>query len=149
MADAVAEILREDGIDVLLETDAAARRRRPRTAAIALTVRTPDGERTLDRLAPAGRRGPHAEHRQPRTWPPPACATDKHGFIQVNERLETNVPGIYALGDVKGGPAFTHISYDDFRILTHQPARRRQRDHDRTAWCPTPSSSTRSWAASA
>jgi pyruvate/2-oxoglutarate dehydrogenase complex dihydrolipoamide dehydrogenase (E3) component len=38
-------------------------------------------------------------------------------FYQVNERLETNVPGIYALGDVKGGPAFTHISYDDFRIL--------------------------------
>jgi pyruvate/2-oxoglutarate dehydrogenase complex dihydrolipoamide dehydrogenase (E3) component len=35
----------------------------------------------------------------------------------VNERLETNVPGIYALGDVNGGPAFTHISYDDFRIL--------------------------------
>jgi len=44
-------------------------------------------------------------------------ATDKHGYIQVNERLETNVPGIYALGDIKGGPAFTHISYDDFRIL--------------------------------
>jgi len=42
---------------------------------------------------------------------------DKHGFIQVNERLETNVPGIYALGDIKGGPAFTHISYDDFRII--------------------------------
>jgi pyruvate/2-oxoglutarate dehydrogenase complex dihydrolipoamide dehydrogenase (E3) component len=37
--------------------------------------------------------------------------------VQVNERLETNVPGIYALGDVKGGPAFTHISYDDFRII--------------------------------
>jgi pyruvate/2-oxoglutarate dehydrogenase complex dihydrolipoamide dehydrogenase (E3) component len=41
----------------------------------------------------------------------------KHGFIEVNEKLETNVPGIYALGDVKGGPAFTHISYDDFRII--------------------------------
>jgi len=35
----------------------------------------------------------------------------------VNERLETAVEGIYAIGDVKGGPAFTHISYDDFRIL--------------------------------
>src|SRR6266853_5898730 len=43
--------------------------------------------------------------------------TDKRGFIQVNEKLETNVPGIYALGDIKGGPAFTHISYDDFRII--------------------------------
>jgi len=42
---------------------------------------------------------------------------DERGFIQVNEYLETNVPGIYALGDVKGGPAFTHISYNDYVIL--------------------------------
>jgi pyruvate/2-oxoglutarate dehydrogenase complex dihydrolipoamide dehydrogenase (E3) component len=42
--------------------------------------------------------------------------TDERGFIRTDEYLETNVPGIYALGDVKGGPAFTHISYDDYRI---------------------------------
>jgi pyruvate/2-oxoglutarate dehydrogenase complex dihydrolipoamide dehydrogenase (E3) component len=39
------------------------------------------------------------------------------GFIKVNGRLETNVPGIWALGDVKGGPAFTHISYNDHQIV--------------------------------
>ncbi|MEP6539643.1 MAG: mercuric reductase [Bryobacteraceae bacterium] len=39
------------------------------------------------------------------------------GFIKVNSRLETNVPGIWAIGDVKGGPAFTHISYNDFQIV--------------------------------
>ncbi len=44
-------------------------------------------------------------------------AADDRGFIPVNERLETNVPGIYALGDVNGGPAFTHVSYDDYRIV--------------------------------
>jgi pyruvate/2-oxoglutarate dehydrogenase complex dihydrolipoamide dehydrogenase (E3) component len=43
--------------------------------------------------------------------------TDDRGYIVVNDRLETNVTGIYALGDVKGGPQFTHVSYDDFRIL--------------------------------
>jgi pyruvate/2-oxoglutarate dehydrogenase complex dihydrolipoamide dehydrogenase (E3) component len=43
--------------------------------------------------------------------------TDARGFIKVNARLETNVPGIWALGDVKGGPAFTHISYNDFQII--------------------------------
>ena len=42
---------------------------------------------------------------------------DKHGYIKVDSRLRTNVAGIFALGDVHGGPAFTHVSYDDFRIL--------------------------------
>jgi pyruvate/2-oxoglutarate dehydrogenase complex dihydrolipoamide dehydrogenase (E3) component len=44
-------------------------------------------------------------------------ATDKNGLIHVNNRLETNVPGVWALGDCKGGPAFTHISYNDFQIV--------------------------------
>ena len=44
-------------------------------------------------------------------------ATDKRGNIVVNDRLETNIAGVYALGDITGEPAFTHISYDDFRIL--------------------------------
>ena len=43
--------------------------------------------------------------------------TDRFGFIRVNSRLETSVPGIWALGDVKGGPAFTHISFNDFQIV--------------------------------
>src|SRR5262249_38822090 len=44
-------------------------------------------------------------------------AIDERGFIRVNDRLETNVPGVWALGDVKGGPAFTHISYNDYQII--------------------------------
>lgn len=44
--------------------------------------------------------------------------TDK-GYIPVDDSLETSVKGVYALGDVKGGPAFTHISYNDFQILLH------------------------------
>jgi len=43
--------------------------------------------------------------------------TDERGYIKVNSKLETNVKGIYALGDVKGGPAFTHISYNDYTIV--------------------------------
>jgi pyruvate/2-oxoglutarate dehydrogenase complex dihydrolipoamide dehydrogenase (E3) component len=43
--------------------------------------------------------------------------TDGRGCIRVNSRLETNVPGIWALGDINGGPAFTHISYNDFQIV--------------------------------
>jgi pyruvate/2-oxoglutarate dehydrogenase complex dihydrolipoamide dehydrogenase (E3) component len=45
-------------------------------------------------------------------------ATDENGFIKTNEKLETSVRGIYALGDVKGGPAFTHISYNDYIIVS-------------------------------
>ena len=44
---------------------------------------------------------------------------DARGWIQVDDYLETTVPGVYALGDVKGGPAFTHISYNDFQIAFH------------------------------
>ncbi|HYL85999.1 MAG TPA: mercuric reductase [Candidatus Angelobacter sp.] len=44
-------------------------------------------------------------------------AQNKDGSIQVNHRLEASVPGVWALGDCKGGPAFTHISYNDFQIV--------------------------------
>lgn len=43
--------------------------------------------------------------------------TDGRGFVKVNDKLETNIAGIYALGDVNGGPAFTHISYNDYTIV--------------------------------
>ncbi len=43
--------------------------------------------------------------------------TTKQGFIEVNERLETSAPGVWALGDCAGSPFFTHISFDDFRIV--------------------------------
>ena len=42
---------------------------------------------------------------------------DKRGYIIVNEKLETSAEGIYAIGDVKGGPEFTHISYNYYVIL--------------------------------
>ncbi len=41
----------------------------------------------------------------------------KKGFVDVNERLETTAPGVWALGDCAGSPLFTHISFDDFRIV--------------------------------
>jgi pyruvate/2-oxoglutarate dehydrogenase complex dihydrolipoamide dehydrogenase (E3) component len=44
-------------------------------------------------------------------------ATDPRGFIQVDDQLRTNVPGIWALGDCNGRGAFTHTSYNDFEIV--------------------------------
>jgi len=64
-------------------------------------------------LVAAGRQ-PNTEVLQPGRS---GIALDPQGYIKVNDRLETNISGIYALGDVKGGPAFTHIAYNDYRIV--------------------------------
>lgn len=42
---------------------------------------------------------------------------DEKGYIVVNNKLETNIKGVYALGDVKPGPAFTHLAYNDYTIV--------------------------------
>jgi pyruvate/2-oxoglutarate dehydrogenase complex dihydrolipoamide dehydrogenase (E3) component len=111
VADAVADILREDGVNVLLSTDVV--RVEP---CIRVVVRSAGGEQTLEgsHLLVAVGRVPNTDSLN---LDATGVQTDRAGFIPTNEHLETNVPGIYALGDVKGGPAFTHISYDDYRII--------------------------------
>jgi pyruvate/2-oxoglutarate dehydrogenase complex dihydrolipoamide dehydrogenase (E3) component len=113
VADAVADVLRDDGIEVLLETEAL---HAEQDGEITLTVRTPDGERTLSgsHLLLAAGRPPNTDLLNLEAA---GVETDERGFVKVNDRLETNVEGIWALGDVKGGPAFTHISYDDYRVI--------------------------------
>jgi pyruvate/2-oxoglutarate dehydrogenase complex dihydrolipoamide dehydrogenase (E3) component len=115
VAEAVTEIMRQDGIEVFLQSQAQ-RAEQDEDGGIQLTVSTPDGQSTLEgsHLLAAAGRPPNTEKLNLKVA---GVETDKRGFIKVNERLETNVEGVYALGDVKGGPAFTHISYDDFRII--------------------------------
>lgn len=43
--------------------------------------------------------------------------TDDKGYVLVNDRLQTNVRGVYALGDIHPGPQFTHLAYDDYRVV--------------------------------
>src|SRR5712691_2633129 len=83
---------------------------------ITLTLERADGSRTVSgsHLLVATGRTPNTEELD---LDNAGVETDKDGFITVNSRLETNVSGIWALGDVKGGPAFTHISYNDFQII--------------------------------
>ncbi len=115
VADEVAKIMREDGVDVLLNSEAA-RVENGENGEVRLTVRTPEGERTLtgSHLLAAAGRVPNTETLNLSSA---GIEIDNNGFIKVNDRLETTAPGIYALGDVKGGPQFTHISYDDYRII--------------------------------
>jgi pyruvate/2-oxoglutarate dehydrogenase complex dihydrolipoamide dehydrogenase (E3) component len=112
---AVEGILREDGIDVLTGTEPR-RVERGTDGAIGLTVREAGGERTLagSHLLAAVGRTPNTDRLD---LAAAGIETDAGGFICVDERLLTSVKDVYALGDVKGGPAFTHISYDDFRIV--------------------------------
>jgi len=115
VAEAVRKILVEDGLEVLLEAKATAVRRAS-DGRIALSVRLPDGERTLQgsHLLLAAGRVPNTDDLDLKRT---GIELDGRGFIPVNDRLETAVTGIYALGDVNGGPAFTHIAYDDYRVL--------------------------------
>ncbi|MCC7024017.1 MAG: mercuric reductase [Thermomicrobiales bacterium] len=116
VAEAVAEILREDGVALLLRTESRAVSSNGEDA-VALTVRGTDGaERTIEgsHLLVATGRAPSSDGL---ALERAGVQTDDRGFIEVDARLATNVPGIYAIGDITGGPAFTHISYDDFRIL--------------------------------
>ena len=115
VAEAVADILNEDGIEVLLETEAQSAGK-DEGGGIQLTVSGPDGGRILSgsHLLVAAGRPPNTDLLN---LEEAGIETDKRGFIKVDDRLETNVPGVYALGDVKGGPAFTHVSYDDFRVI--------------------------------
>jgi pyruvate/2-oxoglutarate dehydrogenase complex dihydrolipoamide dehydrogenase (E3) component len=57
--------------------------------------------------------------------------TSEHGFVKIDKRLATNVPGIWAAGDIRGGPLFTHTSWDDYRILLSQMAGDGSRTTDR------------------
>jgi pyruvate/2-oxoglutarate dehydrogenase complex dihydrolipoamide dehydrogenase (E3) component len=115
VADEIAQLLREDGIEILLNASPV-RAERSATGDIHLTVTGSAGEQTLrgSHLLVAAGRTPNGDTLDLASA---GVEVDAKGFIKVNDRLETNVPGIYALGDVKGGPAFTHISYDDFRII--------------------------------
>ena len=115
VSDEVVKILREDGIDIQFgaETTSA---QASSDGGVTLSVRDGSGERQVrgSHLLVATGRIPNSEALN---LGAAGVAVDAHGYITVNERLETNVPGVYAIGDVKGGPAFTHISYDDFRVL--------------------------------
>jgi pyruvate/2-oxoglutarate dehydrogenase complex dihydrolipoamide dehydrogenase (E3) component len=115
VAEAVAQILREDGIELLLASSPQ-RVERLADGQLRLSVATPQGERQLaaSHLLLATGRVPNTDTLNLQAS---GLRSDERGRILVNERLETDVPGIYAIGDARVGPAFTHISYDDFRIL--------------------------------
>jgi pyruvate/2-oxoglutarate dehydrogenase complex dihydrolipoamide dehydrogenase (E3) component len=115
ITDCLLKILEEDGIKVLT-SHTSVRISVSDKDQINMVVRSQAGDHTLQGthvLLAAGRR-PNTDTLKAEKA---NLTMNSRGYIQTNDRLETNVGGVYALGDVRGPPAFTHISYDDFRIL--------------------------------
>ncbi len=124
------QLLEQEGVEFVLE---AQTRHVSRNAegVLTLTVDTPDGERRIrgSHLLLATGRVPNSDGLGLETA---GIMTDEKGYIQVDQHLRTPAKGVYALGDVKGGPQFTHISYDDYRLVRDLVLHDRARDyHDR------------------
>ena len=114
VAEEVAKILQQDGIKILFNV----KDEHLKCAGKQIAVKARSGKITqtmkYSHLLVAAGRKPNTDSLKPGAA---GIEVDQHGYIKVNDRLETNVVNIFAIGDVKGGPAFTHISYDDFRVV--------------------------------
>ncbi len=109
------QLFHDDGIDVVT----GARLTRVEGVSgksVTLHLTLPSGESTLtgSHLLVATGRTPNTQNMGLERV---GIQTTSSGHIQVNERLETTLPGVWAMGDCAGSPHFTHISFDDFRIL--------------------------------
>ncbi|RDW73633.1 hypothetical protein BP5796_07075 [Coleophoma crateriformis] len=119
IADALLEILKEDGVSVILEgTTTRVSSKSPDSCTLTVensnTEHSPELEIEASHMLFAAGRIPNTESLN---LSAAGIKTNAKGYIITNEYLETSNPGVWALGDVKGPPAFTHISYDDFRIV--------------------------------
>jgi pyruvate/2-oxoglutarate dehydrogenase complex dihydrolipoamide dehydrogenase (E3) component len=115
LADALGRLFSDEGIDVYLSTEVLRVEGRSGDS-VRLRVRTPQGERHIegsDILVATGRT-PNTSGIGLETV---GVRLDARGFIEVNERLETSVPGVWAIGECAGSPQFTHASENDFRII--------------------------------
>jgi len=118
LSDAVAELLTAEGIDLVFDASPSAVSASSANGSegFVLSLEVTGKSRTISgsHLLLAAGRAPNTDHLNPGAA---GLKLDGRGYIKVNDRLEAGVEGVWALGDVKGGPAFTHISYDDYRVL--------------------------------
>jgi pyruvate/2-oxoglutarate dehydrogenase complex dihydrolipoamide dehydrogenase (E3) component len=129
VAEAIRAIFADDGIDVVLEAAADAVEGRSGDQ-LRVRLRTPAGEREI-----AGSDFLVAVGRTPNTHgiglESAGVELDPRGYVKVNERLETSAAGVWAMGECAGSPQFTHVAYDDFRVVRDNLAGRPRTTRDR------------------
>jgi len=114
IAIAVQTLLERDGIEFLLKAKVLRVERSGNATKLQVQVAEREIELQGSHLLVAIGRTPNSDTLN---LAAAGVATDARGFIRVNERLETNVPNIWALGDINGGPQYTHVALDDYRIV--------------------------------
>lgn len=112
VSDAIRTILEEEGIDVQTGADGIAFA--PHEAGAAVTVRAGDAPIVASHVLMAVGRTPNTGDLGLEAA---GVETDARGYVEVDDRLSTNVDGIWAMGDCNGRGAFTHTAYNDFEII--------------------------------
>jgi pyruvate/2-oxoglutarate dehydrogenase complex dihydrolipoamide dehydrogenase (E3) component len=129
VAEAIGQLFADEGIEVLLSTEVKKVEGRSGES-VRLLLRTPQGERLIegsDILAATGRT-PNTAGIGLDTI---GVRLDERGYIQVNDRLETSAPDVWAIGECAGSPQFTHVSEDDFRVIRDNLAGGKRTTRDR------------------
>ncbi len=114
VSQAIADILADEGIDIRLNSKVVdVAKQGNNVAVIVETAGTKSQVVGSHLLLAIGRRPNTDDLGLDRA----GIATDRHGYIQVDDQLRSNAPGIWALGDCNGRGAFTHTSWNDFEIV--------------------------------
>ena len=111
---AVQEILEGEGVRFRLNADCIGARREGDRVAVRVHCEKDPGEIVGSHLLVAVGRIPNTDDLGIEAA---GVEADERGFLRVDDRLRTNVPGIWALGDCNGKGAFTHTSYNDYEIV--------------------------------
>ncbi|MFN7094085.1 MAG: FAD-dependent oxidoreductase, partial [Burkholderiales bacterium] len=121
IASMIFDTLTAEGIEIILGSDNIHLENHARKICLSTTILGESTPRTIegDTLLVAIGREPNTKDLE---LAHAGVNVDERGFVKVDEYLQTNVPHIWAVGDVKGGAQFTHLSFDDYRILKHNLA---------------------------
>jgi pyruvate/2-oxoglutarate dehydrogenase complex dihydrolipoamide dehydrogenase (E3) component len=114
VSQAVAEFLKEEGIDIRVGTKVTAVEKQGANIAVKVEAGGKESQIVGSHLLLAVGRRPNTDDLG---LDAAGVTTDKHGYIQVDDQLRTNVPGIWALGDCNGRGAFTHTAWNDYEIV--------------------------------